>query len=139
MRLYNLRGKLMFKNVSRYIIKWDGKSRSKLQFKVKQFLKPYWRGHIVYEEFPVYGSRLSVDILNASFKLAIEVQGEQHTQFHYFHAGKPVNYLDGIKRDVKKQEWLEKNDFKLIEINYDEIEKLSSEFFKSQYGVDLII
>lgn len=137
MKLLNLKGKLVNKNVSRYLINWDKKCKSIIQFKVKQFLKQYWRGHIVYEEFPVYGSLLKVDILNASYKIAVEVQGEQHTQFHYFHGGEPMNYLDSIKRDVKKQEWLEKNGFKLVEINYDEIDSLSKKFFLNKFGIEL--
>lgn len=47
-------------------IKWRGKSRSKLQLTVKNFLEPYWKNHIVFEEFPVYGTRMSVDFLNAT-------------------------------------------------------------------------
>jgi hypothetical protein len=137
MRLYNARGRLVNKNVTRYLIKWDGKSKSNIQFRVKQFLKPFWRGHIVYEEFPVYGTLMTVDLLNASYKIAIEVQGQQHTEFHYFHGGKPVNYLDAIKRDVKKQEWLQKNDFQLIEINYDEIDSLSCQFFLEKFNLVL--
>nr|ADD96442.1 hypothetical protein [uncultured organism MedDCM-OCT-S09-C426] len=39
MRLYNVYGKSVTKNVTKYLIDWDGKSRSKLQFNVKQFLK----------------------------------------------------------------------------------------------------
>ena len=39
MRLYNIYGKSVTKNVTKYLIDWDGKSRSKLQFNVKQFFK----------------------------------------------------------------------------------------------------
>lgn len=137
MNLLNVKGKLVKKNVNRYAIKWDGKSKSIIQFKVKQFLKPFWRAHLVYEEFPVFGTRLQVDILNASYKIAIEVQGEQHSQFHYFHGGEPMNYLTGVKRDVQKAEWLENNGFKLVEINHDEIESLSCKFFKEKFDIDL--
>ena len=66
MRLYNIHGKLVSKNVSKYLIKWDGKSRSNIQFKTKQFLKKHWSNQIVYEEFPVYGTRMKVAILNAT-------------------------------------------------------------------------
>ena len=62
MRLYNVNGNLQKKNVSKYLMDWDKKSRSKIQFKVKKFLEPFWKGHIVFEEFPVYGSKLKVDI-----------------------------------------------------------------------------
>lgn len=137
MNLYNVRGKLTKKNVTPYIIHWDGPSKSKLQFRVKQFLKPYWQGHIVYEEFPVYGTALRVDILNATLRVAIEVNGPQHGEFHYFHNGEPFNYLAGVKNDVKKMEWLQRNDFIFIEINYDEVDLLTTAFFLEKFGVKL--
>ena len=62
MRLYNIYGKLVYKNVRSKKIDWSGKSRSKLQKSVKDFLSDYWGNHIVYEEFPVYGTRMAVDI-----------------------------------------------------------------------------
>ena len=71
MRLYDINGKLKFLNVSKYRIQWEKSSRSNVQFLVKQFLKQYWTNNIVYEEFPVYGSRMKVDILNATKKIAI--------------------------------------------------------------------
>ena len=42
-----------------------------------------------------------------------------------------------INRDFKKLEWLEENDYNLIEINYDEINLLSKEFFKKKFKVVL--
>ena len=138
MRLYNVYGKLVYRTVNRYIIKWDGKSRSKAQFKVKQFLKPYWLANIVYEEFPVYGTRMSVDILNATKKIAIEVQGKQHSNFsRFFHANSRMKYLESIKRDLKKAEWLEKNNFKLIEVEYNEVDQLTKSFFEKKFNTVL--
>ena len=84
MRLFNLSGRLISKNVSKYRIDWDAHSKSKLQFEVKQFLKEFWLNHIVYEEFPVYGSRMRVDFLNATRKIAVEVNGAQHASFNKF-------------------------------------------------------
>ena len=55
MKLFNVNGKLVGKDVVKYRINWNKKCRSKIQFKVKQFLLPYWRNHICFEEFPVYG------------------------------------------------------------------------------------
>ena len=126
MRLYNLKGKLQSKLVGKYLIKWGEKSRSKIQFKVKQFLKHYWENHVVYEEFPVYGSRMKVDILNATKKIAVEVNGRQHSNFNaFFHNNSRAKYLASIKRDVEKQEWLEKNGYTLIEIEEVELYQLS--------------
>ena len=84
MRLFNINGREQKKNVSKYVIDWNKKSRSKVQFAVKKFLEPFWNSQIVYEEFPVYGSRMKVDILNATKKIAIEVQGGQHNSFNKF-------------------------------------------------------
>lgn len=138
MRLYGINGKLIDKNVNKYTLKWDKKSRSIIQFKVKQFLKPFWIGQILYEEFPVYGSLLKVDILNATLKIAIEVNGNQHSAFNpFFHNNDPNRYLKGYKNDVKKSEWLAKNDFKLIEINEDEINLLSKQFFLEKFNLVL--
>ena len=138
MRLFNINGRLQKKSVSKYLINWNKKSRSKIQFKVKQFLKPYWENHIVYEEFPVYGTRMKVDILNATKKIAVEVNGRQHSSFNaFFHNNSRAKYLASIKRDVEKREWLEKNGYTLIEIEEDEVNKLSEEFIVKN-GIKLI-
>jgi hypothetical protein len=118
-------------------MKWDAKAKSIIQFQTKQFLKPYWRGCIVYEEFPVYGTLLKVDILNATLKIAIEVNGPQHSEFHYFHNNNPHEYLKAVKKDVEKGRWLELNNFKLVELNWDEVPLLSKEFFKQKFDVIL--
>lgn len=138
MRLYNINGRLQKKSVSKYLINWNKKSRSKVQFKTKKFLEPFWKGQIVYEEFPVYGSRMTVDILNATKKLAIEVQGKQHGEFNkFFHNNSRLKYLEGIKRDIKKAEWLENNGFILLEIEEDEVDSLSLEFFLDKFGMSI--
>ena len=123
MRLLNINGKLQSKKVSKYLIKWSGKSCSKIQFRTKQFLKPFWKNQIVYEEFPVYGTKMRVDILNATNK--------------FFHGGSRLKYLESIKRDVAKANWLESNNFTLIEIEEDEIDSLSIEFFKKNFNLVL--
>tara|TARA_B100001939_G_scaffold336833_1_gene340432 strand:+ start:117 stop:533 length:417 start_codon:yes stop_codon:yes gene_type:complete len=138
MRLYNINGRLQKKSVSKYLINWNKKSRSKVQFKTKKFLEPFWKGHIVYEEFPVYGSRMTVDILNATKKLAVEVQGKQHGEFNkFFHNNSRLKYLEGIKRDIKKAEWLENNGFILLEIEENEVDSLSLEFFLDKFGMSI--
>ena len=138
MRLYNIHGRPQNRSVSKYLITWNKKSRSKLQKRVKDFFKPYWQAHIVYEEFPVFGSRMKVDIVNMTKKIAIEVQGSQHNSFNaFFHNNSRAKYLESIKRDVKKAQWLEKNDINLIEVDEKEAYKLSKEFFKKKFDLAL--
>ena len=93
---------------------------------------------MVYEEFPVFGSRMKVDIINMTRKIAVEVQGSQHSNFNaFFHNNSRAKYLESIKRDVKKAQWLEKNNISLIEIDEKEAYKLSKEFFKEKFDLDL--
>lgn len=139
MRLLSLSGRLVYKNVNKYRIKWFGKSRSKAQYKVKQFFRKYWIGDICYEEFPVYGSLMKVDLINASKKIAVEVDGEQHETYNpFFHGGSRLNYLYSIGRDYKKEDWLERNGFKLLKIKLNEIDLLSAKFLKEKFDIDLV-
>ena len=138
MKLYNVYGKVVSKNVSQYLVKWEASSRSKVQFNTKQFLKKYWKNHIVYEEFPVFGSRLKVDIVNATLKIAVEVHGKQHSAYNkFFHGDSRLNYLKSIKRDVAKERWLSLNEFHLIEIYENEVKDLSEQFFKDKFNINL--
>ena len=100
MRLYNVRGRLQSKNVNKYLIDWDAKCKSKIQKKVKDFFKTYWENHVVYEEFPVFGTRLKVDLLNATKRIAVEVQGQQHTSYSKFFHGSRTGYWKSIKRQI---------------------------------------
>ena len=139
MRLLNVNGKFVNKNVRKNLIDWQGKSRSKLQFKFKQFLYPYWKNHIVYEEFPVYGSMLKVDILNATKRIAVEVQGNQHESFNeFFHGHSRLKYLESIKRDVKKEKWLELNEFKFLELYESDLKNLSPQYIEEKCGILII-
>tara|TARA_B100000676_G_scaffold77217_1_gene76772 strand:- start:2301 stop:2681 length:381 start_codon:yes stop_codon:yes gene_type:complete len=125
--------------VSKYLIDWEKKSKSKLQFNVKQFLKGYWQNHIVYEEFPVYGTRLKVDFINMTKKMAVEVHGPQHESFNkFFHGNSRAKYLASIKRDAQKAEWLEKNNFIFIEIYDKDIDNLSRQFIEKTYNISLV-
>ena len=138
MRLYNIYGKLVNKNVVKYKVDWDKPCRSKIQFNVKSFFKDYWLGHICYEEFPVFGSRLKVDLINFTRKIAVEVQGEQHNEFNkFFHNNSRDKYLESIQRDMKKIQWLEMNEFKVLEVTKEDLPELSRKYIFDTFGVDI--
>lgn len=123
------------KKAKNYLIDWDGKSRSKIQYSAKQFLKKYWSNHIVFEEFPVAGTRLSLDFYNANKKIAVEVQGKQHTKYvPFFHGKNKINYINQLKRDQDKLKFCELNDIQLVEI-YDG-DEVNEKLFES-FGVIL--
>ena len=123
------------KKAKNYLIDWDGSSRSKIQYNAKQFLKKYWSNHIVFEEFPVAGTKLSLDFYNANKKIAVEVQGKQHTKYvPFFHGKNKINYLNQLKRDQDKLKFCEINDIQLVEI-YDG-DELNEKLFEN-FGVNL--
>ncbi len=117
MKFYTVDGKLRnLKNPKKYRIDWEASSRSKFQKGVKDFLRNYWHLDIVFEEFRIVGSRLSLDFYNANKRIAIEVQGAQHTKYvKHFHKNR-LKYLDQLKRDQKKLDFCERNDINLVEI-----------------------
>lgn len=119
----------------KYLIKWKSESKSKIQFRVKEFLESYWSNHIVFEEFPVAGTRLTFDFYNANKKIAIEVQGAQHLKYvPFFHGASRSQFLQQIRRDQQKLDFCKINNIKLVEIFPDD--EISRSIFESQ-GVHL--
>ena len=104
------------KNAKKYLIDWDKPSRSKFQTYVKEFLRPCWKNDIVFEEFRVVGSRLTLDFYNANKKIAVEVQGAQHKKYVKFFHKTRLKYRDQLKRDEKKLDFCKANNIKLAEI-----------------------
>jgi hypothetical protein len=51
-------------NTDPHVVFDDG--TNKLQFNVKQFLLPYWKGDVVFEELRIVGTRLSLDFYKGS-------------------------------------------------------------------------
>ena len=131
MKFFDVNGKERnLKNAKKYLIDWEKPSRSKFQTTVKQFLYDYWKNDIVFEEFRVVGSRLSLDFYNANKKIAVEVQGAQHTKYvKFFHKNK-FKYSDQLKRDEKKLQFCEANKIKLAEV-YPE-DKITASLFDDQ-------
>lgn len=117
-------------HLKKYLINWKGKSRSKYQRSVKKFLSDFWSHHVVFEEFPLAGSKMTFDFYNANKKIAIEVQGAQHTKYVPFFHQTRSDFASQIKRDEKKLEFCRINKIKLIEIYpEDQVDKL---FFEAQ-------
>ena len=138
MKLYDISGKLRYKSVQKYRIKWDAECRSNLQYEVKQFFKAYWMGQICYEEFPVYGTRMKVDMINMTKRIAVEVQGAQHDSFNkFFHNNSRANYLSSIKRDYDKRVWLESNDFKVLEVFEEDLPSLSKKYIMQKFEISI--
>lgn len=142
MKFKTVTGREVNKNISKWLINWDGKSLSKPQFLTKQFLKKYWWTHIVVEEMPVWGSRMHCDIIDLSIKVSIEVDGEMHGKCHpHFHGKGPearIKFLASIKRDEDKRIFLENNGITCCRIPDYDVKNLSVKYFKDNFDIDLI-
>jgi hypothetical protein len=123
-------------NVYQYMIDWDRRV-SGPQKAVKEFLYPYWLRHVVLEEFTVPKTRWRMDLLNLTRKIAVEVSPGQHQKFNPFFHKNRFNFGASLQRDIKKQEWAEKNGFTFVEIYQDDIECLSPKWFLDTYGITL--
>ncbi len=138
MKLYDIKGRLVNKSVTKYRINWEADCRSKFQYEVKQFFKTFWYGQICYEEFPVYGTRMKVDLINMTKRIAVESHGAQHESFNkFFHNNSRANYLRSITRDYDKIVWLENNDFKVLEIFEEDLASLSKKYIMEKFEVSI--
>ena len=82
---------------------------------------------------------MKVDFVNASKKIAIEVNGPQHDAFNkFFHGNSRAKYLQSIKRDVQKRDWLEMNDFIIMQIYESDIKQLSLSYVRDELGISLV-
>lgn len=117
MKFISLSGKLRpLRNLNKYIINWDKQSRSKFQTNVKNYLRQYWSQNVVFEEMPIVGTRMTLDLYNANKKIAIEVQGRQHQTFvKHFH-GNLLNFKYQLDRDNNKEAFCAKNGITLVTI-----------------------
>lgn len=139
MKFITATGKVKNINIHKYLVDWDEKERSKIQFEVKRFLRPFWKNHVVCSEFPVAGSKMTLDLFNITRNIAIEVQGNQHLQYNkHFHKGSMSNFLSQLKRDMTKEEFCERNKITLVEIFEEDMkEGLSKEWFLEKYEIEL--
>jgi hypothetical protein len=118
-------------------IKWSIKRASDAQYRTKLFLKEFWEQDAVFEEFIIPGSRLRVDFINFTKKIAVEVSGRQHEEFNKFFHKNRIGFIKSVKRDFQKIKWLEINDIKLIEIYDHETFNLNKKEIEEKFSVAL--
>lgn len=130
-KFISLTGKIKnCRNAQKYITDWDEPSRSKFQTKVKEFLRDFWKLNVVFEEFPIVGTRMTLDFYNANKKIAVEVQGRQHQSFvKHFH-GNLLNFKYQLDRDQKKESFCSRNGITLVTIFDKDV--ISTKLFEEQ-------
>jgi hypothetical protein len=102
---------------------------SDLHKRARKLLKTIFKFDTVFEEVQLPGSKtpkngtLYIDFFIPTQFLAVEVQGQQHTEYTpFFHKNK-AEFVRSQVRDNIKREWCELNSFTLIELPYDETDE----------------
>jgi hypothetical protein len=103
---------------SRYPMRTAGTSRSQSQFRLGELIRlVYGTNAMILEEFPVIGTRMSLDFYLPHHNIAFEFQGRQHTEYvHHFHRDQKT--FDRQKaRDKEKRRWCVLNEIDLVEVH----------------------
>lgn len=95
------------------------KCKSNFQWTIGQVIDRVFPGQIVLEEFYVPGEKLRIDFFLPRLKLAVEVMGEQHYSYNSFFHGNKEAFARSKQRDVKKAQWCEINDIRLVKVDPD--------------------
>jgi len=122
MKVHGLDGKLYQWNLTGHKpMKNDSRPRSSFHKRARILLQNLFPFEQILEELSLPGAgRLYADFFIPSKKLLVEVQGSQHSEFNPHFHGTERGFLEAKKRDSKKQQWAEINNFTLIEFPYDE-------------------
>lgn len=137
MKWITAKGNIRPLSEKKYSIKWNGESLSLFQFNVKQFFKKYWIKDIVGEEVLIPQTRLRVDIVNFSRKIAVEVNGLFHVEYTPYFQNSVEDFERQVYRDVLKEHLLEKNGFEVIEI-YEKNMPLKEKWVEKVFGSHIL-
>ena len=105
---------------SKFQRKEEGEGRGKFQTLVGNMLAELYPSDYILEEFPCVGEALHLDFFMPRKKIAIEVQGRQHNQFVEFFHGTADGFKAQRARDLRKAEWCELNNIRLVKIDVGE-------------------
>jgi hypothetical protein len=112
-----------WKLTGRVPLKDDARKRSKYHLAARTLLTTLFPADRILEEVPLPGSKkLTLDFYIPSYRLAVEVQGEQHTIYNPFFHGNYLNYLAAKRRDNNKKAWCLINNLEFIEFSFMESE-----------------
>lgn len=78
-----------------------------------------------------HGGLLSYDFYLPELSVVIECQGKQHYQPIIWYGGEN-KFIEQQKHDVKKRRYCEENGYFLIEISYEDYDKINKDFLKEK-------
>lgn len=118
MKFVDTRGREHFIDLrpSKWKVKEEG--RGKYQSEVGEIVKALFPNELLLEEFPCLGEGLFLDFFMPKKKIAVEVQGQQHSSYNAFFHKDKSDFILQQRRDVLKQRWCDANKIKLVHIPY---------------------
>lgn len=106
-------------------------NKSSYHLEARKLIKEIFPTCLILEEVPVPGSRLFLDFFIPLYHIIIEVHGEQHFEFNTFFHKNKAEFAKSQVRDQEKKNWAELNQFKFIELLYNEsIEQWKNKLIK---------
>lgn len=139
MKFFKLNSKIQVSvSVEKYRLDWDNPRHvSKPQTAVVDFLRPYWKAHVVLFEFRIPGGLTRLDLVNLQRRIAIEVSpSSSHSWNAFFHKDRN-KFRRAVARDLSKIDWCAQNGFTLIELGDEDLADLTAEMFLEKHGVTL--
>ena len=100
----------------------DIRPRSKEHLRAREMLKRLFALYQVYEEVQIPRENLSMDFFIPDKRFVIEVHGKQHYEYVYHFHGDMEGFKASKTRDKRKKEWATLNNFKYVELPYNELE-----------------
>jgi hypothetical protein len=123
--LTGLNGESYKINLTKYILKdGDEKKKSKLFQRAINVIRKIYPGDMVCSELYLQGcsSKLYLDIYLPLRRLAIEVDGSQHSTINSHHFKSKLEFYKAQRRDSEKTDFLELNNISLVRLPYGQSE-----------------
>jgi hypothetical protein len=122
MKVKTLEGKEVNWILTGYMPPADHDNASALHLAARALLKQKFPTHPILEEVKIPEGDLWLDFYLPKVKLAVEVQGRQHSEYvPFFHGDRnSFHFVKAQKRDKLKRQWCELNHIMLVELPYSE-------------------
>ena len=103
-----------------YPVRNKEECKSNLQYEVGEKLSKLFPQFSLLEEFTIPKTRLRLDFFLPQIKIAVEVQGAQHSTWNSFFYNTVGDFRRAQQRDEEKVLWCKLNDIQLIQVESEE-------------------
>lgn len=120
MKVLGLDGKEYYLNTVKDSI---NDNKSQLHLAARQLLHSIFPLESIIEEVKIPRTRLFIDFFIPTKEIVVEVHGEQHYKYNTHFFKNKLEFFEAVKRDQKKIDWCEINNFTFIALPFNEKDK----------------